>query len=144
MNNSSVATNLRAIDEHAFGTLTEPYRRELYVHCYRMTGSVQDAEDMVQESFLRAWRRRDTYEGRASLRAWLYKIATNVCLDALEKRTRRAIPFTRGRAATLDQPIPADVSIRQVKEVPPFEGETPGRRNRATWPVPPTKPCDAC
>ncbi len=98
------------IDEKTFGTLSEPYRRELQVHCYRMMGSVQDAEDMVQETFLRAWRRRDSYEGRASFRAWLYKIATNACLDALDKRTRRVIPFTRGDASTLDQPIPADVN----------------------------------
>ncbi len=102
--------NLSAIDEQAFGTLTEPYRHELQVHCYRMMGSVQDAEDMVQETFLRAWRRRDTYEGRASYRAWLYKIATNICLDALDKRSRRVIPFTRGEASTLEQPIPADVN----------------------------------
>ncbi|MBI1282001.1 MAG: sigma-70 family RNA polymerase sigma factor [Anaerolineaceae bacterium] len=96
------------IDEKTFEALSEPYRRELQVHCYRMMGSVQDAEDMVQETYLRAWRRRDTYEGRASFRAWLYKIATNACLDALEKRKRRVVPFTHGDAATLDQPIPAD------------------------------------
>ena len=78
--------------------MTEPLRRELQVHCYRMMGSVQDAEDMVQETFLRAWRRRETYEGRASFRAWLYKIATNACLDALDKRPRRACPTdTAGR-----------------------------------------------
>lgn len=105
-----IETNFSAVDEQTFGALVEPYRRELYVHCYRMMGSVQDAEDMVQEAFLRAWRRRDTYEGRASLRAWLYKIATNTCLDALDKRKRRAIPFTRGDAASLDQPVPADVN----------------------------------
>ncbi len=101
--------NLSAVDEQAFGTLAEPYRRELQVHCYRMMGSVQDAEDMVQETFLRAWRRRDSYEGRASYRAWLYKIATNACLDALDKRARRVVPFTRQGVSTLDEPIPADV-----------------------------------
>lgn len=102
--------NLRVVDQHEFGTLAEPYRRELQAHCYRMVGSVQDAEDMVQETFLRAWRRRETFEGRASLRAWLYKIATNVCLDALEKRPRRVVPVTRHEVSTLDEPIPPDVT----------------------------------
>jgi RNA polymerase sigma-70 factor (ECF subfamily) len=73
-----------------FSELAEPYRRELQVHCYRILGSLHDAEDMVQETMLRAWKRLDTYEGRASFRAWLYKIATNVCLDLLDQRRRRA------------------------------------------------------
>lgn len=72
-----------------FGELAEPYRRELRVHCYRILGSLQDAEDMVQETMLRAWKRLDTYEGRASFRAWLYKIATNACFDLLDQRRRR-------------------------------------------------------
>jgi RNA polymerase sigma-70 factor, ECF subfamily len=102
--------NLLEINRHEFGALVEPLRRELHVHCYRMLGSVHDAEDMVQETFLRAWRRRGTYEGRASLRAWLYKIATNACLDALDKRPRRFVPRTREAVTTLEQPIPADVN----------------------------------
>jgi RNA polymerase sigma-70 factor, ECF subfamily len=102
--------NLGSIDEDTFGAMTEPHRRELQIHCYRMVGSVQDAEDMVQETFLRAWRRRETYAGRAPFRAWLYKIATNVCLDALDRRPRRTVPVTRGAASTLDEPIPADVN----------------------------------
>ena len=84
-------------DQAEFGTRMETYRRELHVHCYRMLGSVQDADDMVQETFLRAWRRRDTVEGLSSLRAWLYTIATNVCLDALKRRPRRMVPVSARR-----------------------------------------------
>lgn len=81
-------------DSNRFGELTEPYRRELLVHCYRILGSLYDAEDLVQETFLRAWRRLDTYEGRASFRSWLYKIATNACLDILDqRRSRRFLPM---------------------------------------------------
>jgi RNA polymerase sigma-70 factor (TIGR02960 family) len=73
----------RAGDGEAFRELTDPYRRELHVHCYRMLGTVQDAEDMLQETLLAAWRGLEGFEGRASLRAWLYRIATNRCLNAL-------------------------------------------------------------
>jgi RNA polymerase sigma-70 factor, ECF subfamily len=79
-------------DQAAFSLLVEPHRSELLTHCYRMLGSLQDAEDQVQETLLRAWRRLDTYAGRASFRAWLYKIATNACLDALKRRPRRCLP----------------------------------------------------
>ncbi len=98
---------LSTLDEQAFGAMTEPHRRELQVHCYRMLGSVHDAEDMVQETFLRAWRRRETFKGRASFRAWLYKIATNVCLDTLEHRQRRGLPVTHQEQGQRDEPIPA-------------------------------------
>jgi RNA polymerase sigma-70 factor (ECF subfamily) len=78
-------------DESAFVGLVERYRRELQLHCYRMLGSLEDAEDMVQETVLRAWRRRDGFEGRSSFRAWLYRIATNACLDLLERRPSRVL-----------------------------------------------------
>lgn len=100
---------MSAINQDAFGALAEQYRRELQAHCYRMMGSVHDAEDMVQETFLRAWRHRLTFAGRASFRAWLYKIATNACLDNLGKRPRRLIPITRQAVSTLDEPIPPSV-----------------------------------
>ena len=77
------------VDEQKFRELTEPHRRELHVHCYRILGSVQDAEDMVQETLLAAWRALETFEGRASLRSWLYRIATNRCLNALRASSRR-------------------------------------------------------
>ena len=80
----------RAGDETAFAMLVEPHRRELQVHCYRMLGSLEDSEDLVQETFLRAWRKRASFEGRSSFRAWLYRIATNACLDALGRRPRVA------------------------------------------------------
>ncbi len=76
-------------DEAAFGELVERHRRELQVHCYRMLGSYEESEDLVQETFLRAWRKRESYQRRASFRAWLYKIATNACLDTLARPPRR-------------------------------------------------------
>jgi RNA polymerase sigma-70 factor (ECF subfamily) len=77
-------------DEAAFAALTERHRRELHVHCYRMLASFDDAEDAVQETFLRAWRGRPGFDGGSMFRAWLYRIATNVCLDALRRRAHRA------------------------------------------------------
>src|SRR5215467_1476427 len=87
-----------------FEQLAEPLRRELKVHSYRMLGSLHEAEDAVQETYLRAWRSFDDFEARGSLRAWLYQIATNVCLDALasRKKQRRWLP---------DQRAPATVEI---------------------------------
>src|SRR3984957_5501911 len=79
----------RAGDGDAFRDLTDPYRRELQLHCYRILGSVQDAEDMLQETLLAAWRGLDRFEERASMRAWLYKIATNRCLNSLRATARR-------------------------------------------------------
>ena len=84
------------ITDVEFADLTEPFRRELLAHCYRMLGSVDDAEDVVQESYLRAWRSYRGFEGRSSVRTWLYQIATNTCLTARQHRTRRALPSGLG------------------------------------------------
>lgn len=93
-------------DSRRFGELTEPFRRELQLHCYRILGSLHEAEDMVQETLLRAWKKLGTYEGRASFRAWLYKIATNACLDALDRRRgRRLLPMELGPAADPHAPV---------------------------------------
>lgn len=90
MTETTVLTRARAGDEEAFRSLVEPYRRELQLHCYRILGSLQDAEDLLQETLLAAWRGLDKFEGRASMRSWLYRIATNRCLNALRARARRA------------------------------------------------------
>src|SRR5215212_151002 len=81
-----------AVDDDVFASLVEPLRRELTVHCYRMSGSVHDAEDLVQETYLRAWRGFRDFENRSSVRTWMYRIATNVCLTALDGRARRPMP----------------------------------------------------
>jgi RNA polymerase sigma-70 factor (ECF subfamily) len=83
------ATRVTEFTETDFAVLTESHRREIQVHCYRMTGSHDDAEDLVQETFLRAWRARDTFQGRAGARTWLYRIATNACLDFQRRTARR-------------------------------------------------------
>jgi RNA polymerase sigma-70 factor (TIGR02960 family) len=105
----AVLARARAGDEHAFRELTEPHRRELHVHCYRLLGSVQDAEDVLQETLLAAWRSLASFEGRASVRAWLYRIATNRCLNALRDARRRPTP------------------------VPPFQPPEPTRYGEHTW-----------
>ena len=89
----------RAGEEDAFRELTDPYRRELQVHIYRIVGSVQDAEDLLQETLLAAWRGLDAFEERASVRAWLYRIATNRALDALRATRRRPEDLRRGERA---------------------------------------------
>ena len=86
-------------DENAFGRLVGPHRAELHAHCYRMLGSVPDAEDALQEALLSAWRGLPRFEGRSSLRSWLYKIATNTCLKAIERRPKRVLPIDYGPAA---------------------------------------------
>lgn len=97
-------------DRTEFARLTEPHRRELLTHCYRMLGSLQDAEDLVQDTLLRAWRRLETYQGRASFRAWLYKIATNACLDVLKRRPKRTLPQTLRPASDPLDPLAPPIS----------------------------------
>jgi RNA polymerase sigma-70 factor, ECF subfamily len=86
----------RRHDAAAFERLVAPHRRALQAHCYRMLGSAQDAEDALQEALLRAWRAVPRFEGRSSLRSWLYSIATNVCLRAIERRPKRVLPIDYG------------------------------------------------
>jgi RNA polymerase sigma-70 factor (ECF subfamily) len=94
----------RAGDEQAFSQLVDPHRRELEVHCYRMLGSLQDAEDALQETLISAWQGFDTFEGRASVRTWLYRIATNRCLNALRAESRR--PLAEQSPFTMELPDP--------------------------------------
>jgi RNA polymerase sigma-70 factor, ECF subfamily len=112
----------RSGDDAAFGALVERYRRELQVHCYRMLGSLTDAEDHVQETLLRAWRSRATFAGRSTIRAWLYRIATNTCLDTLRTHPERVIPL--GDAAS---PPPSEIPWLQPYPDALLDRDAPGR-----------------
>jgi len=96
---TDLLTAARAGDENAFAALVEPHRRDLHAHCYRMLGSLQDAEDALQDALLRAWRGLGRFEGRASLRTWLHRIATNACLDLAKRRPARVLPIDYGPPA---------------------------------------------
>jgi RNA polymerase sigma-70 factor (TIGR02960 family) len=102
----TAAIEPRASDESAFTNLTEPHRRELHVHCYRMLASFDEAEDAVQETFLRAWRSRNGFDGSSMFRAWLYRIATNVCLDMLRRNSRRLTTMHNFSEVPWLQPYP--------------------------------------
>ena len=108
---AGVVERARNGDEQAFRKLIDPYRRELLAHCYRMLGSLTDAEDLLQETLLSAWRGLPRFEGRSSLRSWLYRIATNTCLNAL-RATARQVP---------------------VEPTPPFQPPEPTQRDEITW-----------
>jgi RNA polymerase sigma-70 factor (ECF subfamily) len=92
-------------DERAFRELVEPYRSRLHAHCYRMLGSLQDAEDAVQEALLRAWRGLSGFQRRSSFKSWLYRIATNTCLRLIERRPKRVLPIEFGPAAEPGEPL---------------------------------------
>jgi RNA polymerase sigma-70 factor (ECF subfamily) len=122
-------------DDDAYGRLVEPHRAELFAHCYRMLGSTADAEDALQEALVRAWRGLSRFEGRSSLRTWLYRIATNACLKIIERRPRRVLPMDYGPASdphgTLDAPLIESVWVEPFHLERPIgdeDGSTPEGR----------------
>jgi RNA polymerase sigma-70 factor (ECF subfamily) len=116
---SAVLAAIRNGDDSAFAALAERYRRQLQVHCYRMLGSADDAADLVQETFLRAWRGRTRFEGRSLFRTWLYRIATNACLNALERAPPRVLP------QDVAPPVTAQTDASQARSEPPWAPEIP-------------------
>jgi len=116
---AEVVAAIRAGDAAAFAALGERYRRRLHVHCYRMLGSFDDAEDLVQDTLLRAWRGRDGFEGRSLFRTWLYRIATNACLSALERAPRRVLP------QDVAPPVTAASDASNAPSTPPWAPDVP-------------------
>jgi RNA polymerase sigma-70 factor (ECF subfamily) len=119
MSDRDLLTAARGGDEDAFARLMRPYRGELSAHCYRMLGSIHDAEDALQETLLRAWRSLARFEGRSSMRSWLYTIATNVCLRAIERRPKRVLPIDYGPASA-DPHAPTAEPLTESVWVEPF------------------------
>ena len=115
----AIVTAARGGDQAAFSALCEPHRRRLRAHCYRMLGSFDDAEDMVQETLLRAWRGREGFEGKSLFRTWLYKIATNVCLNALERAPARVLP------QDVAPPVTAATPASEARPRPTISPEIP-------------------
>jgi RNA polymerase sigma-70 factor, ECF subfamily len=116
---AAVLRAVRAGDEPTFAALAERYRRQLHVHCYRMLGSFDDAEDLVQETLLRAWRGRASFAGRSLFRTWLYRIATNACLNALERAPRRVLP------QDVAPPVTATTDTSEARAQPAWAPEVP-------------------
>src|SRR5215472_8115145 len=115
-----------------FTSLTGQFRGELLAHCYRMLGSIEEAEDLVQETYLRAWRSYDGFEGRSSMRTWLYRIATNVCLTAIERRGRRPLPSGLGAPAEDPRaPVVAAPEVPWLQPVPDALLATPATADPA-------------
>jgi RNA polymerase sigma-70 factor, ECF subfamily len=120
----------RAGDQDAFRRLTEPCYRELHLHCYRMLGSFHDAEDLVQETFLRAWRSLGTFAGRARFRSWLYQIATNACLKELARRPSRVLPRDFGPPA--DPLLPPSPPAAEIVRLEPYPDALLGELERTS------------
>src|SRR3954451_465157 len=114
----------RGGDEGAFGRLVDPYRGQLHAHCYRMLGSVHDAEDALQDALLRAWKGLGRFEGRSSLRSWLYTIATNTCLNAIAARPKRVLPVNYGPA--FDPHTPPGEPVVESVWIQPYPDEMLG------------------
>ena len=142
-------TAARAGDAAAFDRLVEPLRRELHAHCYRMLGSTHDADDALQDALVRAWRGLARFEGRSSLRRWLYTVATNSCLDAVDRRGRRALPVDLGPSS--EHAVHGDTPLTDVAWLGPYPDADarPAARRRATssarpssWPSSPR--CSTC
>jgi RNA polymerase sigma factor (sigma-70 family) len=142
----------RRDDGAAFGRLVEPCRAELHAHCYRMLGSVQDAEDALQDALLGAWRGLAGFEGRASLRAWLYRITTNACLRLLERRPRRLLSADYGPA--FDQVDDLGEPVAEPVWLEPYPTPRSATSCAGAWSWPssppsstsrrPSGPCSSC